>query len=373
MSLLVALALSPAHAGSCDAQLAKVGSLAPEVVAGAFKDLVKCDKKLAEGSFMKYLERATDADAVSAFFLVAVETEVWTPVWGALGKISSYEARDEVAQAVGAACEGNPKVTSFLQGAYFGVRDIDFQQWDDAYRACSDPALVDWMAKQISAPPNKMFDEKFNALMEIYVKGQKAGALPALTTGAVKAAKDGGPYDAMLMKISEAVAPDMGQQTNPDDQKKLEEALVSVAKQVSVDQARSVANQLANSGADAAAASLLPTIFPDRVQGGGGFLYGALAVEAGECDGKKSAVIHYASVTEPGKRWSLLSALEAPLRASKAKLGKCTAVESPWPVLYSPEPLKASGDVDKWVESVQAEWEKKGYTVKAQKEKPIAL
>lgn len=373
MPLFAVLAFTSAHAASCDAQLAKVGGLAAADVAPAYAGLAKCDKKVAEANFNRYLEKATDSDAAVALFLSAVEADTWSPVWKSLEKITSYEARDEVANAVGSACAEKPKVVSFLQGAYFGLRDIEFQQWDDAYRACSDAGLVAWMEKQVSAPPNKMFDEKFNALMDIYVKSRKVEALPALAAGAIKAGAEGGPFDAMVMKIGEAVAPELGQQTSAEDQKKLEEALVSVAKQVAPDKARSVANQLANSGADAAAAQLLPTLYPDRVQGGGSFLYGAIAVEAGECDGKKSAVLHYATITEPGKRWSIPPVVEAPLRATKPKLGKCTAVGSPWPIITSPEPLKAAGDVEKWVESVQAEWEKKGYAVKTQKEKAVAL
>jgi hypothetical protein len=367
-------AFAPASAATCDAQVAKVGSLAAADAADAYAALVKCDKKVAENNFKAFLEKATDADAAVALFLVAVDSEVWTPVWGSLSKVTSYEARDEIAQRVGEACTDHPKVVSFLQGAYFGLKDIEFQQWDDGFRACADPALGAWVEKQVAAPPSKQFDEKYNALLDIFVKARHVDALPALTTGAVKAATGNGPFDPMLQKMGESVAPELGGQTSPEDQKKLEEALVSVAKQVPVDKARSVANQLANSGADAAAAGLLPTLFPDRVQGGGGFLYGAVAVEAGECGGKKAATLHYATVSEPGKRWSIVSDLETPMRAGKAKLGKdCTGVESPWPIVYTPEPVKAAGDVDKWLQTIQADWEGKGYAVKAQKEKAFSL
>jgi hypothetical protein len=373
MSLIVALAASYASAATCDAQLGKIGSLSADAAPGAFADLAKCDRKVAEANFNRYLERATDSDAVVALFLTAVDTEVWGPAWGALSKITSYDARDEIARRVGESCTDRAKVVPFLQGAYFGLRDIEFQQWDDAYRACTDPGLLAFVEKQVAAPPNKMFDEKFNALLDIFVKERRVESLPALTTGAIKAATDGGPFEAMLMKMGEAAAPQLGGQAAPEDQKKLEDALIAVAKQVAPDKARGVANQLANSGADAAAAQLLPTLFPDRVQGGGGFLYAAVAVEAGECDGKKSATLHYASVTEGGKRWAIAPAAEGPLRGTKAKLTKCTGVESPWPVLSTPEPLKASADGDKWLASIQAEWEKKGFAVKVQKEKAVGL
>jgi hypothetical protein len=42
-------------------------------------------------------------------------------------------------------------------------------------------------------------------------------------------------------------------------------------------------------------------------------------------------------------------------------------------VLSTPEPLKASADGDKWLASIQAEWEKKGFAVKVQKEKAVGL
>jgi hypothetical protein len=373
--LLTALvaAYAPASASGCDAQLGKIAALTADAVGPAFVDLAKCDKKVAEANFNRYLEKATDSDAVVALVLGSVDTEVWTPAWSTLGKIKDYDARDEVSRRVGESCADHTKVVSFLEGAYFGLKDIEFQQWDDGFRACADAGLSNWVESQVKAPPAKLFDEKFNALLDIFVKARHADALPALTEGAVKAAA-AGPFDPILQKMGESVAPELGGQTSAEDQKKLEDALVSVAKQVPPDKARSVANQLANSGSNAAAATLLPTLYPDRVQGGGGFLYGALAIEAGECSGKKTAVLHQSAVNEPGKRWSIQADLEPAVRAGKAKLGKdCTGVESPWPVVYTPEPLKATGDVDKWAATITDEWTKKGYSVKVQKEKPVAL
>lgn len=373
MSLFVALAVSAASAAPCDAHLAKIGTLTSEATAGAFSQLGTCDRKVAEASFNLYLERATDTDAVVGLFLAAIDTEVWIPAWGALTKITSYDARDEIARQVGESCVDRPKVVSFLQGAYLTLRDIEFQQWEDAFSTCTDPGLATFVESQVSAPPAKMFDEKFNALLDIYVKSRRIEALPALTTGAIHAAKGGGPFEPILMRMGEAIAPQLGSQITDEDKKKLEDALVSVAKQVPPDKARLVANQLANSGSDAAAAQLLPTLYPDRVQSGGGFLYGGVAVETGTCDGKKSAILHFAPVSEAGKRWAIVSAVETPMRAAKPRLGKCTAAPEPWSVLTTPEPVKAASDAEKWVESVQADLEKKGYDVKVQKEKAVKI
>ena len=64
MSLIVALAASYASAATCDAQLGKIGSLSADAAPGAFADLAKCDRKVAEANFNRYLERATDSLAI---------------------------------------------------------------------------------------------------------------------------------------------------------------------------------------------------------------------------------------------------------------------------------------------------------------------
>lgn len=365
------LLVSAAHAASCDKPLAALKAADSAGVAAAFGDLATCDKTVAESSFLDALGKATDTDALTALAMVAIDKEVWKPMWGALGKISNYEARDEVANAVGAACETQPKVVAYLQGAYFGLRDIEFQQWDDAFISCQDPQLTVWMDKQVRTPPAKHFDEKFVNLMAIYVKKQKVDALPTLTAAAITAA-DKGPFDAVLFKMGEAVAPEMGESISPDNQARLEAALVEVASKVDKEKAKSVASQLANSGSDAAAAKLLPVLYGDLAVKGV-YTYGAASIESGDCGGKKQAFIHYAAVAEPGKRWTILKDLEEPLRAEKPKAAKSCTVESPWPVLHSPTPVAASGGVDDWVKGVETDWEGKGYEVKLVKEKAITL
>ena len=370
VSLLASVAI--AHAASCDKQLAAVKGSDSTSVAAAYSALADCDKATAEASFTDALTKATDTDALTALAQVAIGKELWKPMWSALGKISSYDARDEVATAVGAGCAEDPKVVAFLQGAYFGLRDIEFQQWDDAFIACQDPELTKWMEKQIKTPPKKNFDEKFVNLMSIYVKKVKVDALPVLTLGAVVAANaDAGPFDAMLFKMGEAVAPEMGAAMTTDSTARLEVAMVEVASQVSKEKAMAVASQLANSGSESAAAKLLPVLYGEFATGGV-YTYGAASIEAGDCSGKKQAVLHYASVAEPGKRWSIRADIEAPLRTAKVKLKGCTT-DSPWPVVHSPAPVKGNSGVDAWIKSLEKDWAEKGYDVKLQKEKTVTL
>ena len=142
----------------------------------------------------------------------------------------------------------------------------------------------------------------------------KADALPVFTQAAIKAA-DNGPFDAILMQMESAVQPGIGEPIKPEDKARLESSLVEIASNVNREKARAVADRLANAGASTAAASLLPTVYPDRVDEDGGFLYGAASIERATCKGEKTAVLHIAKVEEPGKRWIILNDVRKPLRA----------------------------------------------------------
>lgn len=363
----------PAHAGPCDALVKRAETAkGPDLVSG-YGSLLKCDKKLAEDNFIRFMSGAGDADTLVSLSLTAIDAEIWSPVWTMVGKISSYEARDEVADRVGAACGEHAKVIPFLVGAYFGLRDIDYKQWDDALLSCDSQELLTWMTTQVEAPPDKQYDEKYNTLITVYARRLGADALPSLQKAAIQAAK-AGPFDAILSQIDESVAPELGDQMSAEDRAKLESTLVEVAKKVSPDKARAVADRLASAGSEGAAARLLPTIYPDRVQGGGAFLYGGASVETADCKGAKTAVIHFAGLSEPGKLWVVYEAAQAPLRTFKPKLDKCKAESTePWPVIVSPEPLADTKALEGWAKTLEAAWADKGYAVSFKEEKGLSL
>jgi hypothetical protein len=367
----LSLASPVAHAGKCDSLLKKADSAKGPALAKSFGQLAGCDKELAEQHYKRFMAGATDADALVGLSLAAINGDVWNPVWQQLSLISDYDARDEVARRLGEMCNDEAKVVPFLQGAYFGLRDIDFQQWDDAYSACENGALTAWLTKQVATPPNKIFDEKYNVLMTTFVEKKGADALPTLAKGAIKAAAEG-PYDAILMKMDEAVATELGGTLTEEDRKLLEAALIEVARAVDPEKARSVADRLATSGSESAAAKLLPAIYPDRTRNGS-FRYGAVSIESGECKGDKLVVLHVATVSEPGKRWLITEAAQGPMRAFKPKLKKCSLDDDTWPVATTPEPLKSDKDLDAWVERIEQGWVKKGYEVKVQSEKGFQI
>ncbi len=284
-----------------------------------------------------------------------------------IGKISDYGARDEIAERVGEACIEHDKVVGFLQGAYFGLRDIDFQQWDNAFVTCEAENFESWMLQQVQNPPDKLFDEKWNTLARSFVKRNGSAALPILTTSAVAAA-EAGPFETILTLMEESVAPGFGS-IAPDDQTALTNALLEIGRQVSPSSARSIADRLLNAGDEASAASLMPSIYLDAVQSDGGFLYGAVSIEA--CEDEQSAVIHTAVVHESGEHYLLQGVADEQMRAFKSRQ-KCDVGE-PWPVVTSPEPLNSDDDLDAWVAEVQTRWEGLGYSIKLREEKDVSL
>jgi hypothetical protein len=371
-TLTFLLLASPAHAGKCDYLLRRADTYTGAKLVKAYAEAVRCDKVFAEQSYTRFMSSANDADTLVGLSMAALDANIWNPVWTQLSKIQSYDARDEIADRIGSSCLENERVVSFLQGAYFGLRGIDFQQWDDAFISCEAPGLDTWLTTQIENPPNRIFDEKYNALMTIFVAKLGSGALPSLATSAIKAAA-AGPYDAVLMQMDSAVAPELGDDISPENKAALEEALISVAKEVGSEKSRAVADRLATAGAHEAAAALLTSVYPDRVQSSGGFLYGAAAIERADCKGTKTAVIHHAEVNEAGKRWLILDEVKPALRQTKARLAKCTPEEGDWPVATTPEPVHNGKDVDAWLDVLEGQWAAREYTVKMQGEKDINL
>lgn len=370
--LTLALALSsPAQAQSCDKALAAVDAAEGAGLAASFEALARCDAKAAAKAFPKAMTRAGDLDTLIPLVMVAVENDVWNPVWEMIGQITDYTVRDAVAEEVGAACVDRAKVVAFLQGAYFGLKPVEFSEWSDAVRACEAPAFSDWLQQQVASPPNKSYDDKWSTLMNAYVARAGGDALDTLKVAAIKASQGDGPLDTLLDGMAAAVTPNLGK-ISSEDQARLDGALLEVARQANPEIARRVADRLANSGSDANAATLLPAIYPGRQQADGRFHYAAVAVEAGDCAGTKSALLHTALLTDAGKRYVVQQSAEGPLRAAKARLKKCE-VEEPWPVLVSPEPLTSDGELQAFVDSVAAQWAEKGYEVKTRSEARVDL
>jgi hypothetical protein len=365
---LSALALpSAANAADCAAVAKQANAAEGEALVTAYKAYLQCDKAEAEAAFFDLMTITGDVDTLVDLSIAAIEAKAFAPVWNSLDKIKDYSARDKVAAGIGEACATKPDVVVYLKGAYFGLKDIKFAQWDDAYVACDNQEVDAWLQGLVEKPPNRSYDEKYNTLLSIWVKRKAQAGLGNLKLAAIAAAAEG-PFSSVLDAMNQAVQPtELGADMTDEDRKTLEKALVEVASAVDPEKAKLVADMLFNAGAEKAAASLLPKVYPDRVQADGRLLYGVATVET--CD--KEVVIHFAQATDPAARWAIGSDVEAPARTFKPRL-KCTA-EAAWPVLVTPEPVANAKAVSEWVTKLQSEWTGKGFDVKLREEKAIAL
>jgi hypothetical protein len=355
----------------CDPLLQGMESLSGEPLVVSFQKVIACDAKVAQHVLPQYMRVAGDSDTLVALSLTAIDADIWNPVWEMIGKISSYDARDEVALRVGSACATDAKVIGFLQGAYFSLREIDFQQWDDALLTCDSPVYDEWLVRQVSEPPPKVYDDKWSTLANTLVKRKQRDALPLLAGAAAKAAQNGGPFEAILMLMEASVAPAWGEDLPPEDRAALESIMVGMAQNLEPEKARSVAERLTAMGSESKASQLLAAVYPGR-QIEGAFWYAAAAIEAGQCDKDKQAIVHFSFVVNPSAYWILLPEVQDPIRTAKPKLVKCK-LEEPWPVALSAEPLVTKGDIAAWLAQITKEWEAKGYVVKTREEKEIRL
>jgi hypothetical protein len=374
MWLILATLLSSGTAeAACNSLVRRASASSGKSLAKNFAALARCSSDEAEIQFENLLPRAKTVEDLVALSMSAIESDVWTPVWRVLSHDAlDYEVRDQVAARIGANCVKNPKIVAFFKGAYFALRDIEFQQWDDGMIACMDPGWATWLDQQAANPPQSTFDEKYNALLNVLTSRKGADALTVLEQAAIKGAA-AGPFNSILIQMEAAVQPGIGEDKSPENQARLEAALVNIASKVGRKNARSVADRLANAGANETAAQLLTSIYPGRADSDGTFTYGATSVERASCDGTKKLVLHIAKIEEPGKRWIILNDVRAPMRALKPRLSKCQAEGTEWGVSTTSEPLASSKDLAKWVDALEKQWIGKGYDVKVRKEKTIRL
>jgi hypothetical protein len=355
------------QAGPCDAHMKTANAEDGATLVRGYEALLNCNHEQAQLAFDDFMRGSKDVGTLVDLCITAIKAKAYTPVWHMLEKVPDYSARDEIAKGVGDHCKGDPNVVTFIKGAYYALRGRQFSQWQEALILCETPELTQWLEEVIVQPPKTSYDEKYNTVLTAYVKQRRYEALPVLERAAVGSANEGGPFTSVLEKMDQAVQPGLGQSMSAADRERLERSMATVASAVLPEQAALVADRLFNAGSEAAAARLLPAVYPERVQSNDMFLYGAASVEA--CDGE--AVIHYAAVYEPAKRWSIMVDVEEPARAFKPKL-KCST-DGPWPVLVTSEPLTEKSGLDTWAKGLETKWTNKGNTVKLKGEKVITL
>ncbi|MCB9663849.1 MAG: hypothetical protein H6732_07035 [Alphaproteobacteria bacterium] len=367
LSVLASLTLAaPAWAGPCDVHVKKAQSATGGALVAAYQALLTCDATLAKQSFEAFMLKATDLDTLVPLAAAAVDGQAYTEVWAMMGRIP-YEFRTDLASRLGESCTEQDSLVTFLQGAHVALKGHDFTQWMPAMASCEAEPFQAWMAAALTAPPQSTYNEKYNTLLTAWVEAKGVDALPVLVQGAIAAGKGDGPFTSVLDAMQRAIQPDdVRSDPSADDKAKLEASLLEVAAAVPPAAARLVADRLYSAGSPAKAASLLPAIYPDRVQPDGTLRWAAAAVEA--CDG--DAVVHWTSWTEAPTRFDVLAPATPVLQGTKPKL-KCSG--EAWAVRATAEPVADAAAASAWVAALVTELGADGTKVKDREEKGLTI
>jgi hypothetical protein len=372
---LASLLIPSTSEAACERYIQAATNYSGERVAVAFQDLVSCSKDEAVANFDRFMEQAgaSGSEALTALALVAINQQIWNPVWEMIGKISDYAARDDIAAMIGEKCSDNENIFPFLQGAYYGLRSREFSQWDDALETCQSEEFNAWMMTIVEAPPSTTYDEKWATVARAYIAQHGEAAIGPLTAAAIAASANGGPFEAILGYMNDTVAPSFGGTMTATQGEALQAALSSVASQVSPEHGRLVANRLADSGATEAAAALLPAIYPDLVQSNGGFTYAGASIEAGTCGDEQKAVIHFFTVEDSGANYAIAGLFDEPARTFRGRIGRRCEAETPWPVWGSATPIANDGALEAAIAPLISEWESRGFEVTTREEASITI
>lgn len=332
---------------ACERELKALEGTQGEAVAGAYGKLAACDAAKAQEAFPAAVKRSGDVESLTELAVVAIGAGNTGAVQGLLELLpqDQYTAREETARAIGSRCGSDPKIEAFVLGLHDALKDRAFVGWAGALRSCDTDAVTQELERLAAAPPARAFDDKYATVVELYARKRGAEALPVLK-GAAAASAKGGPFPVVVDAMVKAVTPEgIGGEPTAEGKQALVAALSSLADAVNdQDALRRLANAMVSVKAPDAAGALMPKLYPDRVQSGGGFLYGVAATEA--CG--DAAVVHWAVVQDAGSRWSIAEDVDAAAKGFKPRL-KC---EAEWTVQVTPEPVADSGDVEAWAEGL---------------------
>lgn len=358
---------SVAWANNCATYEQAAKTAEGESLVEAYVGLTTCNPARAKEAFPAFMRAAGNLETLTPLAIAAIDADAWTAVWDMMKKVP-YEHRKALANGIGASCGDHAKVVPFLQGAHSGLKGTEFAAWAPAIESCPAEPLTAWLEKVVVEPPRSPYNEKYNAVLTSYAKIKKADALPVLEKAAIAAGNNDGPFNNVIDTMQRAITPESVADRVTDEVKaSLEQSLVRVASGVTPENARMVADRLYTAGSEELAASLLPAVYPKRVQPDGGLMWGVASVES--CDGQ--AIIHWRTFVEQPKRLAIVDAASGPMRSVKSKL-KCTP-EGEWPVFATTEPLGSRDDATGWLAEMIGEWEGKGLKVKAVEEKKTAI
>ena len=89
----------------------QAGSAKGKNLIQVYEKLVACDKDTATTEFETFMKRANEIDTLSKLANVAVQADIFDPIWKLPGNLSDYTQRDELVRSFGQLCTDSPNVS----------------------------------------------------------------------------------------------------------------------------------------------------------------------------------------------------------------------------------------------------------------------
>lgn len=307
---LLVLATLGARAADCDAAALKdaVEAATPATVATAWSNLAACDPDAAKEEAEQTFTTALPGTDVKDAMLKALQLHLDDEVRGYLQRIPSDE-RSKAIGWLGDQCADHEEVGPFFVESH-EVLGPDF--WANRWHRGLTDCRTDGVRKLLSdalygnevGMKTAVDRAQFFSVLEVYARNLRADALPTLTKLATEL-QDEDEVTYVINAFGDAVGVGSEDGVDHDVAKQAVTALQKLGPGLpprAVEQGRSILQALGNDqAADAYAKFRWPAAFRN---GHYAYRYAVVATETTTCgNGKKQAVAHYATFTEPGKLW----------------------------------------------------------------------
>jgi hypothetical protein len=360
LHLLVAVAFpSLASAQDCDAQAlaAEVAEATPMSAARAYVQLAACDAGVAKEVAAETLPRLLAGDEANQAAVAAIKAGAPDAVVSWMDGLQADE-RSRAIRGLGEECNESVELQSFFvdRAAKLGEKFWS-DRWYRALTTCRQASVQAILSAEIDKGMG-VDRTRYFSVLETYARSAGPDALARLTT----IAKDIDDAEAEVNVVS-AFA-DAARVGTPDGADAATAAAASAA-------IKGIAGDLTKKGVEQARMTLLAlgdeqgsddlvaVRYKEADQGGGNFLWGAIAEEKATCkNGKLMQRVHVASVTERGNTWpdQLLEKVEAAAEVNwELNLAaKCKGTgETSWHV--SPTPFASESEFQTWADKMTDE------------------
>lgn len=305
MLLVSLLASMPsAYAQDCDAKAlqADIAEATPVGAAMAFVKLADCDAGAAAKVAPDVVPRLLGGEEGNEAALRAIEVGAAAPVVAWMDKLQPDE-RARAIRALGKACSESEPVQKFFAERAGALGEAFWSdRWYTGLASCRTPALQGVLSEELSKGigTDRM---RYFSVLETYARSAGADAVPRLKELST-AVKDDEAEANIVAAFADAARVGTPEGADPKTAAAAAEAIREVAPMLQVKGVEQARMTLLALGDEEGSDLLAAVRFKDVDQGGGTFLWGAVAEEKATCkNGKVSQRLHVGQVNERGNTW----------------------------------------------------------------------